>query len=317
VSLRVSVIIPNWNGARHLPTCLDSLRAQTHPEVEVIVVDNASEDGSQALVAEGYPEVMLILLSENRGFTGACNAGLQTAGGDILILLNNDTEVAPTWAAEVAAAFERHPEAGMVASKMLLFDQRDVFHTAGDFYRVDGIPGNRGVWERDEGQYDREETVFGVCGGAAAYRRAMLGQIGLLDDDFFFSSEDIDLAWRAQLGGWRCVYAPRAVVYHRLAATGGDVTASFYNGRNFLWVIAKNYPGPLLRKYWRAIVRAQWHLAWEALRAWRGEAARARLRGMLSGLLTLPRALRKRRAIQARRTATVEDIESVLTRVGE
>jgi GT2 family glycosyltransferase len=143
VSLRVSVIIPNWNGARHLPTCLDSLRAQTHPEVEVIVVDNASEDGSQALVAEGYPEVMLILLSENRGFTGACNAGLQTAGGDILILLNNDTEVAPTWAAEVAAAFERHPEAGMVASKMLLFDQRDVFHTAGDFYRVDGIPGRR------------------------------------------------------------------------------------------------------------------------------------------------------------------------------
>jgi GT2 family glycosyltransferase len=313
----VSVIIPNWNGAHHLPTCLDSLRAQTHPDIEVIVVDNASEDGSQALIAERYPEVTLMRLPENRGFTGACNTGLQAASGEILILLNNDTEVKPTWAAEVAAAFERHPEAGMVASKMLLFDRRDVFHTAGDYYRVDGIPGNRGVWERDEGQYDREEYVFSACGGAAAYRRAMLGQIGLLDDDFFFSSEDIDLAWRAQLRGWRCVYAPKAVVYHHLAATGGDVTASFYNGRNFLWVIAKNYPGPLLRTYWRQIVRAQWRLAREAIRAWRGKAARARLRGMLSGLVTLPRVLRRRRTIQGRRTVTMAYVESVLTPVGE
>ncbi len=315
--MTVSIIIPNWNGARHLPTCLDSLRAQTHPDIEVIVVDNASEDGSQALIAERYPEVTLMRLPENRGFTGACNAGLQAASGEIMILLNNDTEVEPTWAAEVAAAFGRHPEAGMVASKMLLFDRRDVLHTAGDYYRVDGIPGNRGVWERDEGQYDREEYVFSACGGAAAYRRAMLGQIGLLDDDFFFSSEDIDLAWRAQLRGWRCVYAPKAVVYHHLAATGGDVTASFYNGRNFLWVIAKNYPGPLLRRYWRQIVRAQWRLAREAIRAWRGKAARARLRGMLSGLVTLPRMLRRRRHIQERRTVTMAYVESVLTPVAE
>ena len=317
MSISVSVIIPNWNGAAHLPTCLDSLRAQTYPGAEVIIVDNASVDGSQTLIAERYPEVTLIPLPENRGFTGACNAGLQAAGGDILILLNNDTEVDPAWIAEVVGAFERHPEAGMVASKMLLFDRRDIFHTTGDFYRVDGIPGNRGVWEREEGQYDKEEYVFGACGGSAAYRRAMLGQIGLLDDDFFFSSEDIDLAWRAQLGGWKCVYAPKAVVYHHLAATGGGATASFYNGRNFLWVIAKNYPGPLFRKYWRVIVRAQWRIAWEAIKAWRGEAARARLRGMVSGLVTLPRILRKRRYIQARRTVSTEYIEAILEPIRE
>jgi GT2 family glycosyltransferase len=140
----------------------------------------------------------------------------------------------------------------------------------------------------------------------------MLDDIGLLDNDFFFSCEDVDLAWRAQLRGWRCVYAPKAVVYHRLAATGGGVTASYYDGRNYLWLIAKNYPGPLLGKYWRQVARAQLKLASDALKAWRGEAARARLRGMVSGLLTLPLALRKRRAIQGGREVSLEYIESIL-----
>ncbi|HEC21464.1 MAG TPA: glycosyltransferase family 2 protein [Chloroflexi bacterium] len=312
----VSVIIPNWNGVRFLPVCLDSLRRQTYPRLEIIVVDNASTDGSQALVRERYPEVRLIQLPENRGFTGACNAGIEASRGEIVILLNNDTEVTSGWVAEVVAAFERHPEAGMVASKMLLYDRRDTLHTAGDVYSLDGLPGNRGVWQKDGERYNTELYVFSACGGSAAYRRAMLEQIGLLDEDFFFSCEDIDLGWRAQLAGWRCVYAPEAVLYHHLAATGGDVTASFYNGRNYLWLIAKNYPGPLLRKHWPEIVRAQLRLAWEAIRAWRGEAARARLRGMLVGLLTLPRALRKRRQVQAMRTVSVEYLESILTPSG-
>ena len=312
----VSVIIPNWNGVRFLPVCLDSLRRQTYPRLEIIVVDNASTDGSQALVRERYPEVRLIQLPENRGFTGACNAGIEASRGEIVILLNNDTEVTSGWVAEVVTAFERHPEAGMVASKMLLYDRRDTLHTAGDVYSLDGLPGNRGVWQKDGERYNTELYVFSACGGSAAYRRAMLEQIGLLDEDFFFSCEDIDLGWRAQLAGWRCVYAPEAVLYHHLAATGGDVTASFYNGRNYLWLIAKNYPGPLLRKHWPEIVRAQLRLAWEAIRAWRGEAARARLRGMLVGLLTLPRALRKRRQVQAMRTVSVEYLESILTPSG-
>ncbi len=312
----VSVIIPNWNGVRFLPVCLDSLRRQTYPRLEIIVVDNASTDGSQALVRERYPEVRLIQLPENRGFTGACNAGIEASRGEIVILLNNDTEVTSGWVAEVVTAFERHPEAGMVASKMLLYDRRDTLHTAGDVYSLDGLPGNRGVWQKDGERYNTELYVFSACGGSAAYRRAMLEQIGLLDEDFFFSCEDIDLGWRAQLAGWRCVYAPEAVLYHHLAATGGDVTASFYNGRNYLWLIAKNYPGPLLRKHWPEIVRAQLRLAWEAIRAWRGEAARARLRGMLVGLLTLPRALRARRQVQAMRTVSVEYLESILTPSG-
>jgi GT2 family glycosyltransferase len=308
----VSVVIPNWNGERHLPTCLDALRAQTYPRVEVIVADNASTDGSLALLADHYPEVRVLPLDANRGFTGACNAGIEAARGAFVVLLNNDTQAEPGWLAAVVDAFERHPDAGLVASKMLLFDRRDTLHTAGDYYGANGIPGNRGVWQRDNGTYSREEYVFSACGGAAAYRRAMLDQIGLLDDDFFYSCEDVDLAWRAQLAGWRCLYAPDAVVYHRLAATGGGPTASYHDGRNTLYVIAKNYPGPLLRKHWPKIVGAQVRLGWEAVKAWRGEAARARLRGMLAGLLTLPRMLRKRRAIQAARTVPLDEIERLL-----
>lgn len=308
----LSVVIPNWNGARFLPTCLDSLAHQTHPFIEIVVVDNASHDGSQALVKTRYPDVKLIELSENRGFTGACNAGILAARGEFVALLNNDTEVDAGWAAAIVDAFQRHPEAGIVASKMLLFDRRDHLHTAGDYFTVDGRAGNRGVWQRDEGQFDREEYVFSACGGSAAYRKAMLDQIGILDDDFFFSLEDMDLAWRAQLAGWRCLYTPAAIVYHHLSATGGGVTASYYDGRNLIFILVKNYPAALWRKYGWRVLRAQARLAWRALRAWRGAAARARLRGMWSGLRHIGRMWPKRRCIQERRRVSIEYLESVL-----
>jgi len=308
----LSVVIPNWNGARFLPTCLDALAAQTYPNIEVIVADNASSDGSQALLRARYPGVRLVELPANRGFTGACNAGIQAARGAFIALLNNDTEADPGWAAAVVDAFARHPEAGSVASKMLLFDRRDHIHTTGDYFTVDGRAGNRGVWERDEGQYDREEHVFSACGGAAVYRRAMLDQIGLLDDAFFFSGEDVDLGWRAQLAGWRCLYTPAAVVYHHLAATGGGVTASYYDGRNLIYILVKDYPAALWRKYGLLVLRAQARLAWDALRAWRGAAARARLRGMLVGLLGAPRMLRARRQVQRMRAVPIAYLEAIL-----
>jgi GT2 family glycosyltransferase len=314
----VSIIIPNWNGVVHLPTCLGSLRRQSFADFEAIVADNGSTDGSLALLGLDYPEVRVLALGENRGFTGACNAGMREARGAFIVLLNNDTEADPRWLEEVVAAFERHPEAGMVASKMLLFDRRDILHTAGDFYRVDGLPGNRGVWQRDEGQYDEEAYVFGACGGSAAYRRTMLEQVGLLDEGFFFSCEDVDLAWRGQLAGWRCIYAPRAIVYHKLSATGGGTIASFYDGRNAVCLLIKDYPGDLWRVHWRAILRTQLRIAREALGAWRGAAARARIRGQLAGLfLGIPRMLPKRRAVQRSRTVDRAYLERILTGIDE
>jgi GT2 family glycosyltransferase len=210
-------------------------------------------------------------------------------------------------------SFQRHSEVGIVASKMLLFEDRDHIHTAGDFFTRSGLAGNRGVWQRDEGQFDREEYVFSACGGSSVYRKVMLDQIGLLDDDFFFSLEDIDLAWRAQLAGWRCLYTPAAVVYHHLSATGGGVTASYYDGRNLIFTLVKNFPSELWRKYGWWVLRSQFKLAWEALKAWRGEAARARLRGMFAGLVQSPRMWRKRRVVQKLRVVSIDYLESVLS----
>lgn len=313
--MKASIIIPHLNGKHHLDDCFQSLRRQTFSDFEIILVDNGSTDGTQEFVRTHYPEVRLLELGENRGFTGACNAGWRAAHGEIVILLNNDTEVDDHWLAEIVNAFARHPEVGSVASKMLLFDQRNHFHTAGDTVRLDGIPGNRGVWQQNVGQYDREEYVFSACGGAAAYRQAMLAEIGFLDDDFFFSCEDVDMGWRANLTGWRVLYVPTAVVYHKLKATGGDVTGSYYDGRNFLYLIWKNYPASLLRRHWRLVLRAQWAITREALQHWRGEAARAKLRGQLAGLLGICKMWPKRRTIQARRRIDDETLTARLTPV--
>ncbi len=294
-----SIIIPNWNGADYLPVCLDALRRQTYPRLEILVVDNASTDRSLALLAQDYPEVRVIKLDDNYGLTGACNRGAEAARGDVLIMLNNDTEAEPGWLAALVETLVEHPEAGSAASKMLLFDRRDTLHTAGDLYGMDGIPRNLGVWEPDEGQYDQAVEVFSGCGGAVAYRREAWDAVGGFDEEFFMYCEDVDLGWRLQLAGYRAVFAPQARVYHRLSATGGGTIASFYTGRNTIWVLAKDVPGRLLRRHWWRIVKAQTRIAWEALRAWRGEAARARLRGQLAGVLSLPRILRKRRAVQS------------------
>ncbi len=312
-----SIIIPHLNGRHHLSTCLTSLRQQTYTDFETILVDNGSTDGTQTFVREQFPEVKLLELGRNLGFTGACNAGWRAAGGEFIILLNNDTEVDANWLAEIVSAFRRRPDVGIIASKMLLFDRRDHFHTAGDFYRIDGVPGNRGVWQEDVGQYDTEEEVFGACGGSSAYRRQLLDDIGFLDDDFFFSCEDVDISWRAHLAGYKVLYVPTAVVYHKLKATGGAVTGSFYDGRNFLYLIWKNYPSSLLKKHWRLILKSQLNITREALRHWRGEAARARLRGQLAGLLGLFKMLPKRRQIQSNRRIDDDMLTAVLTPVDD
>lgn len=317
MSVAASVIIPTWNGRHHLEACLDSLRQQQFSDFEIIVVDNSSTDETQSFLREYYPEVSLVELEENRGFTGACNAGYAAAEGKIIALLNNDTEADPGWLAAIIEAFETHPEVGIVASKILLFDRRDHFHAAGDFYRIDGIPGNRGVWRQDRGQYDQEEPVFSACGAASAYRRSLIECIGFLDESFYFSCEDIDISWRAHLAGWQVLYVPSAIVYHKLKATGGNTTSSYYDGRNFLYLIWKNYPTSLLRLHWPAILRAQILIAWRAIRSWRGAAARARLRGQIAGLLGIFRMLPQRRLVQANRRVADESLMAILSPVDE
>jgi GT2 family glycosyltransferase len=312
--LTASIIIPNYNGLRFLPVCLDALGAQTYPasRTEIIVVDDASIDGSLAFVREHYPQARVIALARNGGLAVACNAGAAVARGDLLVMLNNDTEVEPGWLAALAVAALSHPHAGVIASKMLLFDRRDTLHSAGDVMGTDGIPRNRGVWQRDDGQYDADIIVFGGCGGGVAYRREAWQAAGGFDERLFMYLEDVDLAWRLRLLGWEAVFAPEARLYHHVSATGGGTLASYYTGRNTIWVIAKDMPGALVRRHFGRIVGAQGRVAWNALRAWRGEAARARLRGQLAGLLGLGKVLRWRQSVQEGRQVPVEEIERLL-----
>lgn len=311
-SIRASVIIPNWNGARHLPSCLNALRRQTYTDFETILVDNGSTDDSLALLARDYSWMHVVALPNNRGYAGGCNAGLEVASGEVLVLLNNDTEVTPIWLKVLLDALDRHPEAGMATPKVLLWDDPTRLHTTGDYMRVNGIPDSRGVWEKDEGQYDHETYVFGASGVAPAYRRTMLDEIGLLDADYQSYLEDVDLSWRAQLAGYRCVYAPQAVLYHKVSATGRGTLRSFYVARNTIWMLAKNLPAGIWRRHWRQIVAAQGRRFVDALAAWRGAEARATMRGQLAGLLGLPKALRKRPAIQTKRRVDDPYLESLL-----
>jgi GT2 family glycosyltransferase len=311
--MRISVVIPNWNGARFLPTCLDSLRKQTQPSDDVIVVDNGSQDGSLELLRERYPEVRVISWPDNQGFAVAVNAGIRAASGDAVALLNNDTECDPAWLSELNRAAEEHPEAGFFASKLLLFDRRTVIHTAGDFFGTNGLPGNRGVWGEDHGQFDEMVDIFSACAGAALYRKAMLDEIGLFDESLGSYCEDVDLSFRAQLAGYRCRFVPTARVYHRISATGGGPLSSYYTGRNFLLVLAKNMPGPLLRRHAPSIIATQLSLVWESLWHIREPAARARLRGQFAGLRSINSTRPARREIQSRRKASDDYIESILT----
>jgi len=299
----IDVIIPNYNGAALLPTCLDALRRQTRRDFQVTVVDDGSADGSLVLLAERYPEVRVVRLPRNRGLAAAVNAGIAATAAAYVVLLNNDTEAEPRWLEELVGALDRFPQFAFAASKLRLFDRRDHLHSAGDFYRPNGEPGSRGVWERDAGQYDALAEVFGPCAGAAAYRRSALAALAengrVFDEDLVMYCEDVDLNLRARRHGLLTVFVPRAVVYHKLSATGGGALASYYCGRNFALVWVKNMPGRQARRFWPALLRSQLGFALHSLAHLREPAARARLRGQLDALRSLPTFLAKRRAIGA------------------
>ncbi|EFO79782.1 glycosyl transferase family protein [Oscillochloris trichoides DG-6] len=297
----IDVIIPNYNGIALLPTCLDALRAQTRRDFVVTVVDDGSQDDSVAFITAHYPEVRVIARSRNQGLAAVVNAGIAATSAPFVVLLNNDTEATPHWLDQLVGALERQPQYAFAASKLMLFDRRDYIHSAGDYYQVSGEPGSRGVWKRDSGQYDVVSEVFGPCAGAAAYRRAALELLAegehVFDEDLVMYCEDVDLNLRARRAGLRTIFVPTAVVYHKLSATGGGALASYYCGRNFGLVWAKNMPQRLIRRHWTDFVRSQLSFTLQSLRHIREPAARARLRGQLAGLRQLPHFLAKRKRI--------------------
>ena len=310
--LTVSVLIPTWNGRDLLRACLESLAQQAYRDFEVIVAENGSVDGTNDMLQQEYPWVRVVALDRNLGFARGVKAAFDVAVGNLIVLLNNDTEAAPTWLQELVAAANGHPAAASFACKILLFQDRSRLHSAGDYYGCDGVPGNRGVWEQDGPDYSERGWVFGAQGAACAYRRSLLDDIGFFDEDLVSYCEDVDLNWRANLRGFRCLYVPEAKVFHHVSATGGGALASYYCGRNFIAVAVKDVPGRFWRRYWRRIVGQQLAIAVEALRSFRGEAARARLRGQLAGIALIPSMLRKRRVVQGQITTDLSKIEKLM-----
>jgi GT2 family glycosyltransferase len=243
----VVVVVVNWNGKEFLGNCLESLRVQTHGNYSVIVVDNGSTDGSVDLIRSGYPEVRLIQTGKNLGFAAANNIAIQSCQAEYIALLNNDATARATWLEHLVDALATHAEAGMAASKMVFADAPDIIDRAGDAYTLAGAGCLRGRG-RSSDAYNQNQWIFGACAGAALYRKKMLHDIGLFDEAFFLIYEDVDLSFRAQLSGYKCLYVADAVVEH--AATSSikyDSEISVYYGhRNLEWNYIKNMPTVLI-----------------------------------------------------------------------
>jgi GT2 family glycosyltransferase len=307
----ISVIVVNWNGKCLLGDCLSALRQQTFRDFETILVDNGSEDDSVEYVRTQFPEVKMVPLAENRGFAGGNIAGHEHAGGDLIVLLNNDTEAHPKWLEEIHRASLAYPKAGSFASKMLYFDDRGRVENCGFDMGIMGATLDLGRDKPDGPDWAQPRKVFGGCGGAVAYRRRMLQDIGFLDPEFFMIYEDVDLSFRAQLRGYECVYVPSAIVYHRYRVTIGKAPLRqvFYAQRNIEFVYLKNMPlGLMVRS---APQRLAYEVGSAVYFAQQG-AGSTFLRAKLDVLRCLPSILRKRWEIQRRKTATNADMRATM-----
>jgi GT2 family glycosyltransferase len=215
----VSVIIINWNHQSYLKSCLTALKAQKYPDLEIVVVDNGSSDGSVGWIERNHRDVRLIAFPDNRGFAPAFNHAVRLTSSELLLSLNPDVTVQPGFIPALVRVMRQDDRIGIVAPKLRMTDQPDRIDSTGLFINRARRPYDRGQGEIDRGQYDQQTDIFGACGAAALYRRRMLTELAIdgqyFDDDFFAYYEDADLSWRAQLHGWRCVFSPEAVGNHQ------------------------------------------------------------------------------------------------------
>jgi len=300
----VSVIIVNYNGRKFLTGCLGAIQNQDLVPFEVIIVDNASADGSVEFIRQEFPSVRLCIQESNLGFAGGSNAGIRESKGDFILTLNNDTVVSPGFIRALVQPMIADPSIGMCAAKMVLPDGR--INSTGICISRSGAAWDRGGGEEEHGQYDLPEEVFGPCAGAALYRRSMLDRIGLFDEDFFLFMEDVDLAFRAQLSGWKCMYVPAARVVHFQGGTAHarSETAVYYGNRNVLWYVVKDFPLRVLILSVPWIIGRNCGIIPYYLLSGKGLTI---VRAKYDALKGIPRMLRKRRSIHKKGDETTTD----------
>jgi GT2 family glycosyltransferase len=311
---RVCVVIPNWNGRRHLPECLASLAAQTFRDFGITLVDNASGDDSLEWVQSHHPEVSVLRRLDNGGFAAAVNEGIGFSRSEYVALLNNDTIVHPGWLESLVGALDARQGYDFAASLMVFHGSPDKVNAAGDTYNLGRLTGaNRGLGEPAT-KYRHERRVLGACAGAAMYRRTLFDQVGLFDEEFFLMSEDTDFNLRCLIAGKRCIFVPGALVRHKYRAsidTAPEWEMSRLAIRNEAMVVAKDLPAAVLALTpliwpWRffrqtfPVRPSKWHLIPMLVCTTPG-----RLEAEIDGL---SRGWRKRRDVWRRRRASSAEI---------
>lgn len=243
--MKATVVIPNYNGIKYIEACIDSLyRGSMIPEI--IIIDNASTDGSAELIADQYPQCQFIPFQENTGFCVAVNEGIRRANTEYVILLNNDTEVDKHFVENLYNAINQKPDAFSISSKMLSLHQPELIDDAGDLYSALGWAYALGKG-KNKATYNKPTKIFAACAGAAIYRKSVFDQIGYFDENHFAYLEDIDIAYRARIHGYHNYYEPTAIVYHAGSAVSGSRHNDFkvsLSSRNSIYLIYKNMPLP-------------------------------------------------------------------------
>jgi GT2 family glycosyltransferase len=307
----VSILIVNWNGADYLPRCLEAVAAQTFPSFDVLLIDNASEDGSINDLERHWPFVHVKRLEHNLGFSAANNLGAHLAQGRWLALLNSDAFPHLDWLANLIEATAQYPQFSFFASRILQTIQPDRVDSTGDIYHISGS-----AWHRDYNQpiykaHQEFGEVFSPCAAAALYNREAFLRAGGFEEQFFSHHEDVDLGFRLRLLGYRCLYVPTAIVEHLGSASfGRESHLVIYNGqRNLVWSYFTNMPQYLVWKYLPIHILA--NLIMLSYYTLRGNASSI-WRAKIDALRGLPAALRKRGKVQSMRSVQAADIDQWL-----
>jgi GT2 family glycosyltransferase len=309
----VEIIVPTWNSKRWLAGCLDALRAQTLTPRSIIVVDDASTDGTADWLAEHGGDVRVTRLDRHRGFAAAANRGIELSTAGFIALLNADTRAHAGWLEALLSYLSRAPPSvGFAASRMLQLSDPDRVDSAGDQFSYYGSALKRGRGDESQ-EWCKSDTVLSACAGAALYRRAMLDEIGHFDESFESYLEDVDLGMRARLAGYTCRFVPEARVLHQGGGSGLPrrryvrlMTA------NRAATILRNFPAPALGRQWLRLLWGQWYFLLAYRRPWQSAL------GYLNLLRRLGAILRHRRSTQAaRRVSSAEFERSLSRRLGE
>jgi GT2 family glycosyltransferase len=314
----VSVLIVTWNSAQYLQSCCASLDRQDYRDLEVVVIDNASTDGTREFLRSSEPKWRVIYNDRNVGFAAGQNQAIHAAKGDLLLCLNPDVVLADDFVGRLVEAASEHNEAGSICGKLLRWDPENKPHqtrtidSTGIYFTRNMRHLDRGAEETDNGQYDSAQYVFGATGAAALFRRSFVEAVSVdgefFDEDFFSYREDADLAWRAQVMGWKCVYTPAALAWHvrRVTPARRDqlpLAINWHSIKNRFLMRGKNASGWLCRKL-------IWPVAWRDLMIV-GYAV-VRDRRMISAVLypwkVRASVRRKRAIIQSRRKVADRDL---------